>query len=103
MRAVTKGLFCCAFQQMKSLLCPLLLGRFVGLLAWDPLSAGQGCFALSFSGIFHLRGKSWQADTLESFKSLRLNLPGGKSRTSLRHRCLDTCLCGSRLSLAAAP
>lgn len=67
---------------MKSLRCPLLLGRFVGLLAWDLLAAGEGCFALPCSGIFHLRGKCWQADAFEGFKSLRLNLPGGQSRAS---------------------
>jgi len=49
---------------MKSLLCPLLLVMFVALLAWELLAAGEGDFALPCSGVFHLRGKYGQADTL---------------------------------------
>lgn len=50
-------------KQIKPL-CPLLPGRFVALLDWELLAAEGGCFALSCSGIFHPRGRYWQADTL---------------------------------------
>lgn len=44
-------------KQMKSLLCPLFLRRFVVLLDWELLSAVRGCFTLSCSRIFQSEGK----------------------------------------------
>lgn len=46
-----------AKKQMKSLLCPLFLRRFMALMEWQLLAAERSCFALSCCRIFQSEDK----------------------------------------------